>query len=147
MNGPPRASGTRETVTHDFILPLDRDENQIAVSGYVAGADQTDCVRDAFFELNVGFEMHWHASAGRLEKRLGFRRVVRIELFRHVNRARFEVRKYGVEYLGNGGNASHQCQINRFNLRPKRECSIGDHERIRMPDSAEQVIELRIDNS
>ena len=90
-------------------------------------------MRNSLLQIRVGFVGHIYACHGVCELVDDLRSVAEPELLGHEEPSDGEVRLNRIEHIKNPGDVVHQGKINGLDLRPERETSVCDDQRIRVP--------------
>lgn len=91
--------------------------------------------------------MHWNVPARSFEFVLFLRRIVRAKLVCHVHGAGFEIWQNCIQHLDDGRHPANERQVHSLDLWPKRKSCVGNYQRVRMPNPAEQMQQVGIDDS
>jgi hypothetical protein len=133
---------------------LCRLQDDVAVGGGVAGADEADGVGDEFLEIVVGEAGEFHGWGEAFETVEGgfvfpddFGRVVGEEFLGLPDFADFEVVVKEGEEIGDGGDAAAEGDVHGFDFVPIGECPVRYYECVGVADAGEEVEEVGVEDS
>jgi hypothetical protein len=95
----------------------------------------------------MGLEGNGNAKEGVLEGACGLRRIGGEELLRSEDSADGEIGFHSLQDVYDPRNVIRERDVDGFNVRPERKAPIGDDQRVGVPDSAEEGIDCRVEDS
>jgi len=111
---------------------LGRFQNNVCVLNGIACANQTYRAGHSDFKYLMRLKRDLDSIESPFEFMKRFRRISGPEFVRHKSLSNDENWNEGVKDIQYAWYVVHQRNIDCFELRPKREAAISDHERVRM---------------
>ena len=129
-------------------------QDDVAVGGGVAGADEADGVGDEFLKIVVGEAGHFDCRVEAFEAAEGgfvfpddVRRVGGEEFLGLPDAADLKVVVQEVEEVGDRGDAAAVGDVHGFDLVPVGKGPVGDDEGVGMPDTGEEMEDVGVEYS
>jgi hypothetical protein len=116
-------------------------QNQICVRDSVRCSDQSDGLGHSLFECQVRFVEYRHAGQCRGKRCLGCGGVYGEEFFGHNNLGHDEIPVQCLKNVEDARYVVDQRNVDGLELRPIGKSTIGNDQRVRMPDTADKRVD------
>jgi hypothetical protein len=134
--------------------PLNRFEDDVAVGGGVAGADESDGIGDELFKVVVGKAGDFYFGVEALEAiefcvvacddvgRIGGEKLLGLP-----DLTNFKIVFEDFKKLGNEGDAAREREVDHFDVVPVGEGPVGDDEGVGVANPRKEIVDGGIKNS
>jgi len=122
------------------------NQDHICVLDRVACPNQTNCAGHTFLELDMRLVLGWNAGQTFGESVTSGLVVMFQEFPRHVSLGGVKISPNGRKHLQDSRHIVANRKVQRFDLRPKRESTVGYYQGVGMPNPSQERKQVGVED-